>query len=55
METDNPQRISRRKGQEIVRAYKRKQQIRALIFGLVTGLIAAAVVGLVVWKISRGR
>jgi len=55
METENPQRISRRKGEQIVRAYKRKQQIRALAIGVGVGLLFAAVVGLLIWKFSRGH
>jgi hypothetical protein len=50
---DTPPSSPRRKGQEIVRAYKRKQQIKSLVIGLTVGLLVAGVVGLLIWQFSK--
>lgn len=49
---DTPPSSPRRKGHEIVRAYKRKQLIKAIAIGVTVGLLVAALVGLVIWKFS---
>jgi hypothetical protein len=50
---ETPHSSSRRKGRDIARARLRQEKVRALVIGLLVGLIFAAVVGLMIWKFSQ--